>query len=168
MADVFVGLGANLGDRAGQLREAVRRLAAELTIVTVSSLYETEPVGLREQPFFLNAVLRARTERSAREVLEVLEGIERAMGRRRDVPMGPRTIDLDLLLHDDAAVEEPGLVLPHPRMTERRFVLEPLTEIAPDVRLPDGRPAAELLEALAPGVSVERITLDGWPPALQG
>ena len=169
MAEVFVGLGSNLGDPASNLREAVGRLAREVRIESVSSVYWTEPVGLREQPFFLNAVVRARSELAPREVLAALKAIELAMGRRRDVPLGPRIIDLDLLLYGVLELVESGLTLPHPRMDERRFVLAPLAEIAPGTRLRPGGPTAEeLLAALPDAESVERIELEGWPPGFAG
>ena len=167
MAELYVGLGANIGDPAAQLREAVMRVGAVLSIEDISSVYWTEPVGLRDQPHFLNAVIRVRAELSPDEVLTVLKRIEDEMGRQRGVPLGPRTIDLDLLLYEDLMSDEPMLSLPHPRMAERRFVLEPLAEIAPGVRLERGGPTvAELLAALPPGESVARIELPGWPPAV--
>lgn len=165
MADVYIGLGSNIGDAAAHLREAIARLARSLSVEEVSSAYWTEPVGLREQPFFLNAVLRATTELSPRDVLRVLERIEGEMGRQREVPLGPRLIDLDLLLYDDLEVEGEGLVLPHPRMEDRRFVLAPLAEIAPARRIrPGGPTVAELLAALPQAETVERAELPGWPP----
>ena len=165
MADVYVGLGSNIGDAAAHLREAAERLARTLCVREVSSAYRTEPVGLRDQPFFLNAVVHATTERSPRDVLALLKSIEDEMGRQRTVPLGPRLIDLDLLLYDDLGIEGPGLVLPHPRMDERRFVLEPLAEIAPDLAMrPGGPTAAELLAALPQAETVERVELEDWPP----
>jgi 2-amino-4-hydroxy-6-hydroxymethyldihydropteridine diphosphokinase len=169
MAETFIGLGSNLGDPASNLREAVERLAHTVWIVDVSSAYWTEPVGLREQPFFLNAVVRARTERTPRDVLSALKAIESAMGRQREVPLGPRIIDLDLLLYDQLELDEPGITLPHPRMDQRRFVLAPLAEIAPGVRLrPGGPTAAELLARLSEAESVERAGVEGWPPDIPG
>ncbi len=167
MAEIFVGLGSNLDGPADNLRQAVRRLGRRLTIVRLSSAYSTEPVGLRDQPFFLNAVLQARADFQPRDLLTYLAGVEDEMGRQRGVPLGPRKIDLDLLLYDDCIADEPGLSLPHPQMAERRFVLAPLAEIAPDVchaRLQ--RTAAELLAALPQAESVERISLPNWPPTL--
>jgi len=158
-----------VGDRAANLREAVERLARELPVGRVSSLFETEPVGLREQPFFLNAVLHLETDRPPREVLAVLKSIEEAMGRKREVALGPRSIDLDLLLYDELEMDVPGLTLPHPRMSERRFVLEPLAEIAPDVRLARRGPsAAERLAVLPEAESVERVAPWEWPPRTIG
>jgi 2-amino-4-hydroxy-6-hydroxymethyldihydropteridine diphosphokinase len=146
---------------------AVRESVA---IERVSSVWLTEPVGLRAQPPFYNAVLSGRTEMEPQALLAALIAIERGMGRRRDaltVPMGPRTIDLDLLVYDALTVEEPGLVLPHPRMKTRRFVLAPLAEIAPELRLsPDSRPVAEIFEGLPHDDAVERLQITGWPPPL--
>ena len=169
MADVYVGLGSNVGDAAAHLREAVERLARTLSVQEVSSAYWTEPVGLRDQPFFLNAVLRATTHLSPHDVLAVLKSIEDDMGRQRSVPLGPRLIDLDLLLYDHLRIEGPGLMLPHPRMDERRFVLEPLAEIAPDLAIQPGGPTAvELLAALPQAETVERVALEEWPPEPAG
>jgi 2-amino-4-hydroxy-6-hydroxymethyldihydropteridine diphosphokinase len=167
MAEVYVALGSNVGDTASHLREAVARIAKWLTIERVSSAYRTEPVGLRDQPFFLNAVLRARSELPPRDVLARLGRIEEDMGRQRDVPNGPRTIDLDLLLYDDVVVDEPpGLVVPHPRLASRRFVLVPLAEIAGHLRpLPSGGTVLDLLDELPAAQSVERVDLPDWPPA---
>ncbi|HET9947743.1 MAG TPA: 2-amino-4-hydroxy-6-hydroxymethyldihydropteridine diphosphokinase [Longimicrobiales bacterium] len=165
MPEAFIGLGSNLGDPAGNLRDAVARIARVAEVVALSSAYRTEPVGLREQPFFLNAVARVRTELGPRELLAELAAIEDALGRQRTLPSGPRTIDLDLLLHGEAEADEPGLRLPHPRMLGRRFVLAPLAELAPAARIgPGGPTAAEALAALPEGPSVERVVLPGWPP----
>jgi 2-amino-4-hydroxy-6-hydroxymethyldihydropteridine diphosphokinase len=144
----YVGLGSNLGDREATLLRALELLAAEprLTVVAVSVFRDTEPVGYVEQPRFLNGVAAVDTELSARELLDRLLGVERSLGRRRSGPrFGPRTVDLDLLLYGDATVEEPGLSVPHPRLGERRFVLEPLAELDPSLTLPDGREVLDLL-----------------------
>lgn len=133
--DAYVALGSNLGDRAGFLREALRGLAATdgVAVVAVSRTYETKPVGPPQGPY-LNAVAKLRTALSPRGLLERLLEIERSLGRQRGPePNLPRTLDLDLLLHGDARVDEPDLVLPHPRLHERGFVLEPLRELAPEL-----------------------------------
>jgi 2-amino-4-hydroxy-6-hydroxymethyldihydropteridine diphosphokinase len=165
MRELYVGLGANIGDPAAQLKEAVTRVAAVMSIEDISSVYWTEPVGMRDQPYFLNAVIRARTALTPDEALAALSRIEEEMGRRREMPLGPRTIDLDLLLYEDLMSDEPLLSLPHPRMAMRRFVLAPLAEIAPGLSLEKGGPrVVEILAALPAGESVERIVLPGWPP----
>jgi 2-amino-4-hydroxy-6-hydroxymethyldihydropteridine diphosphokinase len=144
----YVGLGSNLGDREATLLRALELLAADpgITVTAVSALRDTEPVGYVDQPRFLNGVAAVDTELSARELLERLLGVERSLGRRRNGPrFGPRTVDLDLLLYGDATIEETGLSVPHPRLGERRFVLEPLAELDPSLTLPDGRKVLDLL-----------------------
>ena len=147
----YVGLGGNIGDRRAHLEQALDLLTREpgIEIVAVSSIRETDPVGYVEQPRFLNAVAALETELAPRELLERLLAVERVLGRERAGPrFGPRTIDLDLLLYGGEVVEEPGLTVPHPRLAERRFVLEPLAELAPDLVLPDGRRIGELLSGV--------------------
>jgi 2-amino-4-hydroxy-6-hydroxymethyldihydropteridine diphosphokinase len=129
---VAVALGANLGDRAAQLDAACDRLRALLDDLCVSSLYETDPVGVGPQPQFLNAAATGSTTRAARDVLDHLLAIEQAFGRERPFPGAPRTLDLDLILYGEAVIDEPGLHVPHPRFRERAFVLDPLSEIAAD------------------------------------
>ena len=144
----YVGLGSNLGDREATLLRALELLAAEaeVTVAGVSAFRDTEPVGYVDQPRFLNGVAAVDTELPARELLDRLLGVERSLGRRRDGPrFGPRTVDLDLLLYGDATIEEPGLSVPHPRLGERRFALEPLAELDPSLALPDGRKVLDLL-----------------------
>jgi 2-amino-4-hydroxy-6-hydroxymethyldihydropteridine diphosphokinase len=142
----YIGLGANLGDREGNLREALERLA-ELGPLRVSSFRETDPVGVTDQPRFVNAVAELETDLSARDLLARLLEVERELGRDRsgEERWGPRTIDLDLLLYGDEVIDEPGLTVPHPRLAERRFVLEPLHELDPGLVLPDGRAVGDLL-----------------------
>lgn len=146
----FVGLGANLGDRERTIQRAVERLAAEpeIEVLAVSSLRETDPVGYLDQPRFLNGAVALETRLGPRELLERLLRIERELGRDRgEGPrFGPRSIDLDLLLCEEV-IEEPGLNVPHPRLAERRFALEPLHELDPNLTLPDGRRVGELLAA---------------------
>jgi 2-amino-4-hydroxy-6-hydroxymethyldihydropteridine diphosphokinase len=148
MARAFVGLGSNLGDREATIRSAV----AQLDVARVSTLRETDPVGLLDQPRFLNGVAELETELPPRALLERLLEVERSLGRTREGPrFGPRTIDLDLLLYDDAVLDEPGLTLPHPRLHERAFVLEPLAELAPDLVVPGRGPVRDLLAGLPSG-----------------
>jgi 2-amino-4-hydroxy-6-hydroxymethyldihydropteridine diphosphokinase len=140
MADVYLGLGSNRGDKVANLREALRLLAdargSRVKLLAVSSLYRTKPVGDIDQDWFLNAAAHVTTQLTPRELLKRLLAIERKLGRVRTVRNGPRIIDLDILLWDNLIVNEDGLVIPHPRMHERLFVLDPLAEIAPDVRHP--------------------------------
>ena len=146
---VFVALGSNLGDRAALLACAVRELGRlpETRIVRLSSLYETRPWGLENQPDFYNQVVELRTQLGPRELLHEALAIEARLGRRRTVRWGPRTADIDLLVYDDLQMDTPELTLPHPRMLERAFVLVPLAEIAPQLRVA-GRTIAEHLAAL--------------------
>jgi 2-amino-4-hydroxy-6-hydroxymethyldihydropteridine diphosphokinase len=147
----YVGLGSNLGDREGYLERALAALRGdpELEVEAVSSVRETDPVGLEDQPRFLNAAVRVTTALPPRELLEHLLGVERALGRTRDGSrFGPRTIDLDLLLYGDEIVDEPGLEIPHPRLHERRFVLEPLAELDPALVVPGRGPVQALIAAL--------------------
>jgi 2-amino-4-hydroxy-6-hydroxymethyldihydropteridine diphosphokinase len=151
VARAYVALGANLGDREATLRRAVELLAAdpEIDVVRVSMLRETDPVGVVDQPRFLNGAAALETELSARELLDRLLAVERTLGRIRDGEhWGPRTVDLDLLLYGDLQSDEPGLTVPHPRLHERRFALEPLAELAPDAVVPGRGPVSALLAAL--------------------
>lgn len=147
MTRAYVGLGANLGDRETTLRAAVAALGAEaeLEVVAVSELRETEPVGVGAQPRYLNGAVALETTLTARELLDRLLEVEHRFRRVR-VPgeHGPRTLDLDLLLYGDDEIDEPGLAVPHPRLHERRFVLEPLAELAPGLVVP-GRGVVESL-----------------------
>jgi 2-amino-4-hydroxy-6-hydroxymethyldihydropteridine diphosphokinase len=156
MTRVFVGLGSNLGERRETLRAAVGRLRGlqEVQLERVSSFRDTEPVGYVDQPRFLNGAVELETELSARALLGVLLELERAFGRDRSTapPHGPRTLDLDLLLYGDATIDEPLLKVPHPRLHERRFVLEPLAELDPDLEVPGQGSVQSLLARLdSPG-----------------
>jgi len=136
----YVGLGSNIGDRERMLWSAVHMLTfnPEVDVAAVSSIRETDPVGLEDQPRFLNAAAAIDTELGPRALLDLLLSIERELGRTREGPrFGPRTIDLDLLLYGDEVVDEPGLAVPHPRLHERRFALEPLAELDPDLAVPE-------------------------------
>ena len=140
MTRAFVGIGSNLGDSRALITAALELLGAEegVEVLAVSTLRETDPVGYEDQPRFLNGAAELRTTLGARELLERLLSIERSLGRvRGEGPrFGPRTIDLDLLLHGDEVIDEPGLQIPHPRLQERRFALEPLAELDPALGLP--------------------------------
>jgi len=147
----FVGLGANLGDRERTLRAAVDALAAEVgvEVVAVSALRETEPVGVGEQPLFLNGAAELETTLAARELLDRLLAVEQRFGRVRTTgEHGPRTLDLDLLLYGDRVIDGSGLTVPHPRLHERRFVLEPLAELDPDLVVPGRGDVESLLSGL--------------------
>jgi 2-amino-4-hydroxy-6-hydroxymethyldihydropteridine diphosphokinase len=143
----FDGLGANLGEPEAQVRQAIRALGGipATRVLAASSLYGSAPVGVGEQPDFVNAVASVETGLSPRALLGELLAIEARFGRQREFPGAPRTLDLDLLLFGDRVIAEPGLVVPHPRMHERAFVLAPLAEIAPDAVVPGKGRAAELL-----------------------
>jgi len=148
---VAIALGSNLGDRDGYLREALAALAPSVHQIRVSTFHDTAPVGVGPQPTFLNATAVGETSLSARALLETLLSVERDLGRERPFPGAPRTVDLDLILYDDAIIDEaPSLIVPHPRFRERRFVLEPLAEIAPDWRDPvTGKTVEELLRLVS-------------------
>jgi 2-amino-4-hydroxy-6-hydroxymethyldihydropteridine diphosphokinase len=147
---VAVALGSNCGDRRAHLDYAVSTLRALLANLTVSRYYDTVPVGASgPQAMFLNAAVVGDTTMSARALLDALLTIENERGRERPYPNAPRTLDLDVILFGDAVLEEPGLSVPHPRFRERRFVLQPLAEVAPDLRDPvSGKTIAELLAAV--------------------
>lgn len=144
--DAVLGLGGNLGDRRGFIERALKALNERpgIRLLAVSALYETEPWGRTDQPRFLNAAARIATTLPPRALLEAAIAVERALGRRRGERWGPRTIDIDILLYGDRQIDEPGLTIPHPRLTERPFVLAPLADIMPDARIA-GRTVAEWL-----------------------
>ena len=158
MASAYVGIGANLDDPTARVRDAFVMLAAlpDTRLVKRSSLYRTQPQGYVAQPDFVNAVAELDTELAPADLLDCLQAIETKAGRRRSFPNAPRTLDLDLLLYGARRIDRPGLVVPHPRMRERAFVLVPLVEIAPDVRIPGVGYARDCL-ARAAGQVVERL-----------
>lgn len=149
MSRAYIGLGSNLGDRERTISQAIHQLSAnpDIDVLRVSSLRETEPVDYTEQPRFLNGACLIQTDLTPLELLGRLTSVEQALGRERGVGprFGPRTIDLDLLLYDDEVLEDPDLTVPHPRLADRRFVLEPLYELDPELALPDGTRVRDLL-----------------------
>ena len=150
MTTAYIGLGSNLGSREETLRRAVELLgeADGVDVLAVSQLRETEPVGVVDQPPFLNGAVAIETARPPRDLLDLLLEIERSLGRVREERWGPRAIDLDLLVYGHEVVDEPGLRVPHPRLHERRFVLEPLAELQPDLEVPGWGEVSTLLSAL--------------------
>jgi 2-amino-4-hydroxy-6-hydroxymethyldihydropteridine diphosphokinase len=151
MPIAYLGLGSNLGDREATIRRALELLQAddEIDVTAVSSLKETDPVGYEDQPRFLNGAAALRTELSPRDLLERMFAVERQLGRIRTGPrFGPRTIDLDLLLYGQISIDEPGLRVPHPRLAERRFALEPLAELNSDLEVPGRGKVRALLAGL--------------------
>ena len=140
MKTAYIALGSNLGDRAENLRLAREQMQSpNLRLTRASSLYETEPRSLLDQPWFLNQVIEAQTTLFPRQLLARLLKIELEMGRKRTIPNGPRVLDLDIVLFGDSVINAAGLEVPHPRMAERRFVLEPLAELVPELRHPRTR-----------------------------
>ncbi len=155
---VYLSLGSNIGDREKNLRAAIASLEdANVRVTRVSSFYETEPVDLREQPWFLNCVVEGKTKMAALELLHALREIERRMGSQKLVPKGPRLIDMDILLYGEDAINGPDLQVPHPRMLWRKFVLVPLAQIAPNMKHPLWNGTAAEMLAETPDQSQVRI-----------
>jgi 2-amino-4-hydroxy-6-hydroxymethyldihydropteridine diphosphokinase len=158
----YVGLGSNLGNRQDNLRSALSRLAAlpTITVTRVSSLYETAPVGVTNQPNFVNAVAALETALPAVDLLDILLHLENQLGRVRTFRWGPRVIDMDLLLYGDKQIDLPSLTVPHPRLRERAFVLVPLAEIAPELVLPgDTKPVKELAIYFCGNGNIQRLSV---------
>jgi 2-amino-4-hydroxy-6-hydroxymethyldihydropteridine diphosphokinase len=156
---VYLSLGSNVGGRAANLNAAIERLRTLGEVVAVSSFYETEPVEFTDQPWFLNCALKLGTEKMPRQLLAGILDVEQQMGRRRTQKKGPRTIDIDILLFGSSVIDSKGLTVPHPAMHDRRFVLEPLAEIAAEVRHPVfKRTIRELRDALPPGQAVRKVS----------
>ncbi len=157
----YIGLGSNLGDRAAALDAAIEAIAATpgITVTATSRVRDTEPVGVADQPRFLNAALEVETRLAPEKLLDRLLEIEAQLGRVRAERWGPRVIDLDLLLYGTRAFESERLTVPHPRLTDRRFVLEPLAELCPNLRVPGtGRTVSQLLDASLDGRGTARRT----------
>ena len=155
----YLSLGSNLGDRAENLKSAMDRLREFGEVVAVSSFYETEPVEVVAQPWFLNCVIKLQTETTPRQLLAGILAIEQKMGRERTQKKGPRIIDIDILLFGNSIIHSQGLTVPHPAMHERRFVLEPLAEIAGELRHPVLKQTIlELREALPKGQAVQKAS----------
>ena len=166
MKTVYLALGSNVGDRAANLTAALAQLAAAgVRILRVSSIYETEPVGFAAQHWFYNLVLEAETDLFPLQLLARIAKIEHALGRVRSVRNGPRTLDIDIVLYGRAVVRSAQLEIPHPRMTERRFVLAPLAELAPDLRHPITHEPIRVLLESAPDQAIRRLDLKLAPPA---
>ncbi len=154
----YLSLGSNIGNREAHLREAQDRLTAVGRVTTVSSFYETEPVEFTEQPWFLNCAIALETRFTPQELMTAILGIEKAMGRQRVQKKGPRMIDIDILLFGNAVLDSEEVTIPHPAMSERRFVLEPLAEIAPKARHPVlNKTIRELRDALPSGAMVRKL-----------
>jgi 2-amino-4-hydroxy-6-hydroxymethyldihydropteridine diphosphokinase len=157
---VYVSLGSNLGDRAKNMQQALMALRQEgIAVTKISSVYETEPVDYLDQPWFLNMAVEGETELAPAALLETLRGIETQMGSKKLVAKGPRLIDIDILLYSSEIIDTPELQIPHPRMHLRRFVLQPLAEIAPNVRHPIlGMTAAEMLASTRDKSTVRTVS----------
>ena len=155
---VYLSLGSNLGDRQVQLQDALAKLAAVGRVVATSSFYETEPVEFTQQPWFLNCAIALETNKTPEQLMAAILRIEEEMGRRRVQKKGPRSIDIDILLFGDTIINHPELTIPHPAIQQRRFVLEPLAEIAPELLHPVlKKTIGELLDSLPPGQVVKRL-----------
>ena len=166
---VYLSLGSNVGERARNLQDAIAALGKlGVQVERVSSVYETEPVDYLDQPWFLNCVVQAKTELAARDLLHALRGIESQMGGKKLIAKGPRLIDIDILLYGNEIIDTPALQVPHPRMHLRRFVLQPLAEIAPDVQHPVSHLSIAELLARTPDKSAVRVAAGLQPGRHRG
>jgi len=155
---VYLSLGSNVGDREDHLRGAITRLESIARVISVSSFYETEPMEVTNQPWFLNCAVKVETTKMPKQLMAAILEMEREMGRLRTIKKGPRTVDIDILLFGDAVVDSQEVTIPHPAMHERRFVLEPLAEIAPEARHPVfKKTVSEMLDALPGGQTVRKV-----------
>lgn len=165
MVTAYLGLGSNLGDRQGNLSQAIERLSRRVRLERVSSLYETEPVGYLAQPRFLNAACRVSTDLSSWELLALAKEIEAGLGRVPGFPNAPRQIDIDILFYGDQVIETTELTVPHPRLAERAFVLIPLAEIAPELVHPQtGHRIGELVARVAGAKGVQKWKMGAGGP----
>lgn len=158
MKTAYLSLGTNVGDRDSHLARAVERIASEdMRVLRVSGVYETEPRDVPDQPWFLNQVVEVETSLFPKQLLARVQKIELGMGRTRIIAKGPRTIDIDILLYGGSIVSTPGLEIPHPRLTDRRFVLEPLAELAPELRHPRTRQTVREMLAAVSNQRVQKV-----------
>jgi 2-amino-4-hydroxy-6-hydroxymethyldihydropteridine diphosphokinase len=164
MAKVYISLGSNMGDRLDNLRDALQKLhnTAGIKVINISQVYETEPVGYEDQDWFYNAVALLEVELSPLELLKLMMATEQELGRKRLIHWGPRTIDLDILLYDDLVINQKDLIIPHPRMAERAFVMVPLSEIAPEVEVPGEGKAMVITNNLPDSKKISCISLRIW------
>ncbi|MFU0782021.1 MAG: 2-amino-4-hydroxy-6-hydroxymethyldihydropteridine diphosphokinase [Thermoanaerobacterium thermosaccharolyticum] len=162
MTDTYMSIGSNVGDREGYLKSALNELTKNLVIIEkVSPIYETEPVGYKEQGRFLNAVVQAKTELKPRELLKIINTVEKKLGRERLIRWGPRTIDIDILLYGDVTINDDDLKIPHERMWERAFVLVPLNDIAPNI-VKGGMKLSDIVELLPDKIGVRMYKRDWY------
>jgi 2-amino-4-hydroxy-6-hydroxymethyldihydropteridine diphosphokinase len=158
---VYLALGSNLGDRLANLRQALVSLTPQMELLAKSKVYETPPWGYEDQPKFLNQVIKVTTYLDPEPLLKHLKRLEVALGRKETFPNGPRLIDLDILFYDDLVLNKPSVVIPHPRLQERGFVLLPLMEIAPDLVHPVSRQTVREMAALCNLEGIERFAVEG-------
>ncbi|ADL67952.1 2-amino-4-hydroxy-6-hydroxymethyldihydropteridine pyrophosphokinase [Thermoanaerobacterium thermosaccharolyticum DSM 571] len=162
MTDTYMSIGSNVGDREGYLKSALIKLTKNSVIIEkVSPIYETEPVGYKEQGKFLNAVVQTKTELKPHELLKVINTVEKELGRERLIRWGPRTIDIDILLYGDVTINDDDLKIPHERMWERAFVLVPLNDIAPNI-VKGGMKLSDIVESLPDKIGVRLYKRDWY------